>query len=339
MALMVNVTCLPATNVALTKDTYDTLTTYQLTQNLPDGKNIGTLPFVVINSEMPGTEGGPEVGISAYYDSDDPAGPPYVGPDGQMYVAVYAKNLTTGWSQNFSAVTESETDYTINAATCTLEAWESTADVTLGFQFTDPEPINSIINIANITPTDMRLFSFNQVVLGETTVLLSRLGCAATPCPTVTLPWFDIDFGLLTKIPETLGEGDGHLTTVADVLANLTAVMLSSMTVPSTDTTTYKIYSPNRANAVQIAHACTIVLFLGSTCAITTIILYIAFTSGLSRDRNLRRGMRMTDSVYDFITSVEPSVIKSVSWLGDVGTGSRKMSVRLDEGRGVHADE
>ncbi|KAJ3056265.1 hypothetical protein HK097_007477 [Rhizophlyctis rosea] len=342
LAVEVNVTCFPAINVAVTNYTMDSespddsFNSYQFRQVTPDGHFLGAIPFAI--DRIP-YQTNPELGLELWYDyTNDTYGPTYIDSDGRIYFIVYSRNLVQGWSKGFTTVTEPNTGLTVDVATCAMAARSGSADVGLRIRFTDPEPINNITDLAGLILNQASLFQTDAAILDVVSQQLNSLTCRSSGCPKEGLPWFDKDFGFLTRVPEKAGDGDGHLAVIADVLANLTAVMLSGMTVPSDNMTTFELWSPNELNSVQITRACTIVLVLGSACAVITTILYVIFKSGLSYNRNLRRGMRMTDSVFDFIKVVEPSMVKSMTGKGQQAMRSKTTSVKLGEGRGVHAD-
>ncbi|KAJ3041787.1 hypothetical protein HDV00_008677 [Rhizophlyctis rosea] len=285
----------------------------------------------------------PEVGFMPLFNWTDAHTPQSaVDPDVGMRFLVYGRNLALDGSTDFAKLVESSTDFTLYVAACDVKPMQGQASAGVYVAYARPEMITTIAHATPMPLTVLNDIIENSAVVSFITNLIGKINCLYQNCPsTQRAPWFDADFNLLSDAP-TSEELENLLSTTVLVLADTTLMILSTFSILTEDTAHHEVYSDAISSVVQITHACTIVLLIGAACAAILIVLYLIYALHLSRDFNFNLGVRITDSVYDFIGSLDAPVGQATgvkeareSKVWDVKGALKKKTIRLVDGVGV----
>ncbi|KAJ3041788.1 hypothetical protein HDV00_008678 [Rhizophlyctis rosea] len=273
----------------------------------PDGSTVGT-------SIMVSGVSAPELGFLPFVNfTTDGVGRSYVSPKGALQILVYARNLFDGTSKQFAKLTNNLAGFSVEAAVCDVVVLRGEADGVIRFPYVDPEIITAVEEMELAVP-QANLLVVNRVILAIVSNTVARFNCYFQTCSGVTtVPWFDSDLGFLSNLPQSAADYDSIMGGVTQALAELILGMVNDVSIPSQNSVPFQIASQYIFSTLNITTACSTVLFLGISCAAALAVLYSVYAFGLSRDPKFSLGVKMTDSIYEFLGSLEAPVASSTS--------------------------
>lgn len=185
----------------------------------------------------------------------------YINQLGELYFAVFARNFAGSFRGFNYVLSPTDNKTSIGLGICAVKASVGRTAGKIQLIRTQNALLPAIIAVSNssfpIIPPP--LFAKTAAGFGATQMVTRQLGslsCFLWACPTAkknqtTLPWFDVQTGLIHKVPNSTTDWDDQLGRVAAALAELSGVTLAAMTVPNVTTTVpFTVFSQHHASTL-----------------------------------------------------------------------------------------